>query len=515
MQDLEGLKQRIDIVEVLSEYLPLRKSGVNYSCCCPFHSEKSGSFVVSPKKQFYHCFGCGAGGDAIKFLQEFKKIDFKEAVEILAQKYNYAIEFSKNDTRKDELNALFEYSKICEQNLLKKENEKILQWLLKRGLELEDLKTFHIGLAPEISAANAHLVNLGVVFSNGKSFFANRITFALSNTTHKIVGFSARTHPYYNFKNNAKYINSKESNIFSKSKTLYNFSLAKSKIVEKKEVVIVEGFMDCIALWKMGVKNSVATCGTAFNVTHLSQILRLREEIAIKLCFDKDEAGKLASIRAIKMLLENEILANIWWVNNSVKDIGEVLQKQEKLDYTEYNGLEFYIKYHLKRAQNPAQKDSFLKELKAMLANLKNFYLRSELIQISIQILGVDRGFFQSTKANTTSTFAQNTLEKSLLKSILLDKDCLDLASEYLNGEEFLEYKKDFLSYKQGDLTTKAKEVLLDESIGVISYGDFSASLRAFLKEFYTRELNRAKAQKDLKLTLALSRKIQEVCLPF
>lgn len=512
IDNLESIKAQIDIVEIISEYLPLRKNGVNYTCCCPFHTEKSGSFVVNPKKQFYHCFGCGAGGDAIKFLQEFKKIDFKEALEEIAQKYNLPIEFTKNNTREQTLNALFEYNKICKENLLKESNKKILQWLLNRGLDLDDIAYFDIGLAPVKTIVNPYLLECGVVYQNGYSPFSNRITFALKNAQHKIVGFSSRTHPYGDFKTSAKYINSKESKVFNKSKILYNFSNAKQKAIEKKEIIIVEGFMDCIALHKMGFKNAVATCGTAFNATHLSQILRLREEIAIKLCFDKDEAGYLATNRAIKMLLSNENLPNVLFMTNKLKDIGEVLEKKEQLEFKEYNGLEFFVRYHLKRAETIAQKNALLQEVKDLINGIQNYYLRSALVNVACGILGIDREFF--TQKNTQATL-DTSIEASVFKSILLDKDCAYIASEYLNGDEFFYFRDDFLKHKIGEITQKARNLILDSSVLALSYEDFSESLKAFVKEYYTRELNKAKGNHDAKSVILWARKIQEIMLPF
>lgn len=518
IENLDFIKANIDIIEVLSNYLPLKKNGINYSCCCPFHTEKSGSFIVSPKKQLYHCFGCGAGGDTIKFLMEYKKLEFNEAILEIARLLNLpVVEKTYNyDKRKDYLNALEEYSTKAQENLQKQENQKIKQWLFNRGLEEEDLSFFEIGLAPSFYKQDKTLIELGVLFEpKGKdcgSLFANRILFPLRNAQHKIVGFSGRTHPYFNFKNTAKYINSKESKIFNKSQILYNLSRSKSAIIEQKAIIITEGFMDAIALYKMGFKNAVATCGTAFNATHLSQILRLREEVEIKFCFDKDEAGVNATLRAIRLLYSNGIFnAKVLEPLNACKDIGEILEKKETLDFKEMAIFEYYCDFFKRHLKTPKEKDNFINELKKIIADCENFYQKEELIQSASLIFELPKDFWiKKAIANPLST--KGLLELQLFKSVLNNPDCAYIAGHYLDGSEFEFLGADFKAFIiNKDLTTKSRALMLDSSILEIDFSNFKNCLRAFLKDFYQRKLQTAKAKKDLSQILYLSNKINEL----
>lgn len=310
IENVEELKSQMDIVEVISTYIPLKKAGSNFSANCPFHEERTSSFVVNPKKQFYHCFGCNTSGDAIKFVQEYKHLDFESALREIANSYNLQI---KESSRYHSLNPYFESLESLNnlfKNELLKEDEitaKIRQYLHNRGLSQEDFNRYDIGLIPSckvsLTYAN-YLQELGLIYNNGILANPFRISFALRNKSGKVVAFSCRTHPYGNFKNASKYINSKDSKIFHKSQLLYNFHRAREQIYKNKVVIITEGFMDAIALDKLGFANAVATCGTAFSASHLSAVIALRTEAVIKLCFDKDNAGVSASFRACELLLK-------------------------------------------------------------------------------------------------------------------------------------------------------------------------------------------------------------------
>ena len=335
--NLESLKPQFEIVEVLSHYLPLKKNGTNFACSCPFHSEKTASFMVNPKKQFYHCFGCEASGDALKFVQAYKNLNFEEAVEEIARLLNLQVQ--KQEKRSDlgrlyaALNVL---NKHFKEHLLRQENAKVLQYLHNRGLSGEAIDKYDIGLIPRgkpnLPPEVLHsAVELGLCYANGVLNNANRISFALKNTSGKIVGFSNRTHPYGEFKNSAKYINSKDSKIFHKSEILYNLHNAKAAVFESGEVIITEGFLDSIALSILGATNAIATLGTAFNATHLSQLLRLKGDLVLKIAFDNDKAGEEATLRALNLCFKNQIFnAKVLRLRGSAKDIGEVLETKAK-----------------------------------------------------------------------------------------------------------------------------------------------------------------------------------------
>ena len=496
--DLDVFKTQLDIVDVIGGFIPLKRSGVNYTCCCPFHSEKSPSFIVNPQKQIYKCFGCGAGGDVITFVKEYKKIEFKEAVSELCEMYHLSNPLSKKesvskglqerlkqlsdvfvsnlleghcafsdfrnsactqengslgnhladcanfgaviteqvtptpklaqsyqsntasvakatnpylhmtnfvvssgnpsqstpsqDTPNSESSTITEsiefqdsglahkvshenqslhtgarellgdfgdkigvlereaqgaYLGVCNQAereqspILSQKNQepnqsmiwKLRHYLQSRGFDTEDITNFSLGYCRgdewKQFFSLDEAIKIGIVSEKGYCLFANRLTITLFNTSYKPIGFVGRSHPYSNFRNSPKYINSREGILYQKSKNLYNFARAKSHIIASKKVLVVEGYMDAISAWKMGIKNCVATGGTAFNKTFLAQLLPLEPEITF--LFDNDEAGQKNILNAIRVCLENGY-ANICKgsLKESVKDLGEVLEKRQK-----------------------------------------------------------------------------------------------------------------------------------------------------------------------------------------
>lgn len=512
--NIAELKERADIVEILSAYLPLRKNGMNYTCNCPFHEERSPSFIVSPQKQIYHCFGCEASGDVIKFIQEYKKLSFEDALEEIASNINFTLIKSNTKTQYRGYEALKWLNDVFKEHLMAKENIKIMQWLFSRGLELEDLESFDIGLAPNTlslpSEFKKELLELGDVYENNKSFCSNRITFALKNSTHKIVGFSSRIHPYSNFKNTAKYINSKESRIFNKSQILYNLSKARSEIVNKKSVYIVEGFMDCIALYKMGIRNAVATCGTAFNINHLSNINRLKEDIHIILCFDNDNAGLLAQKRALEILINQGFFnCSLSFLSGGFKDIGEVLQKGAQLQFKSIDGFSYFCLNGIKTAESPKQKEQHLQKIKAIIAKEKNFYLKEELIGKAIDTLNLSPSFF-----NQKIIQYNGSLEQSFLKTLLIDESLIEIAINYLDSEDLGEYAIDYESFVfKKEYTSKARSILLDERIGVIPFAKVKDCIKELKRRYYKKEIEKARAKRDIKALLLYTTKINEIYL--
>ena len=296
-----------DIVDLIKEKVNLSKNGSNFKGLCPFHNEKTPSFNVSSSKQFYHCFGCGAHGDAIKFLQEYDNLTFIEALTKLAQAANLELpeKTKKNDTYynlfiSNKLAADF-YSRSLENNLEAK------TYLQNRDIDQSMIDVFQLGLSNnkwddltnlfsnEKIIKNAIEAGL-VIKSNNKLYdrFRNRIMFPIRNSTGNIIGFGARV---YNSDDGAKYLNSPETKLFHKSYELYGLYECKKDIAKNKSVIIVEGYTDVIGLYKSGYKNCVATLGTAFTKHHFNKIKRYTNKIIF--CFDGDTAGKSAAWKAI------------------------------------------------------------------------------------------------------------------------------------------------------------------------------------------------------------------------
>ena len=300
-----------DIVELIKEKVALSKNGANYKGLCPFHNEKTPSFNVSSNKQFYHCFGCGASGDAIKFLTEHDHLTFIEALSRLAQAANIEMPDStkKNDTT---YNLFISNKKAADfYNKTLKLNNVANAYLSKRDINQTMIETFQIGLANDSwddltkiftkDKVIENALEAGLLIkSNNKIYdrFRNRIMFPIRNSTGNIIGFGGRI---FNQQDGAKYLNSPETKLFHKSYELYGLYESKKSISQEDKVLIVEGYTDVIGLHNSGIKNCVATLGTAFTKFHFTKIMRYTNNITF--CFDGDVAGKSAAWKAINNCL--------------------------------------------------------------------------------------------------------------------------------------------------------------------------------------------------------------------
>ena len=271
MDDVALIKEKINIVDLIGEYLPLKKAGINFKANCPFHEEHTPSFMVSPERQIFHCFGCSKGGDIFKFLMEKEGIDFPEALEQLAQKAGVVLQRRKKD-EKSEGDRLFEvnqkaaqfYSYMLTEHKL---GSAALNYLKKRGLTDETIKTFNLGYAPQNWEALTKFLKkrgfttgeiirsgLGVASNSGcYDRFRSRVMFPLPDVRDRIIGFSGRILGA----GEPKYINSPQTPIFDKSKLLFGLHLSKGDIRQKKEAILVEGEMDMLMSYQSGVKNIV------------------------------------------------------------------------------------------------------------------------------------------------------------------------------------------------------------------------------------------------------------------
>lgn len=518
ISNLEEIKQKIDIVEVIGRFVPLKKDGVNYTCCCPFHEEKSPSFKVNPNKQIYHCFGCGAGGDAIKFVQEYKRLNFQEAVQEVTDLLGLEIKIQAGK------NAIAEYfalnakvNDICLENLRQK--PQVLKYLKNRGLSEEDFALFDIGYIPQDLARHFNLeeinklIEIGLLYrnANGSLFVPlhDRISFAIRNFNHKIVGFSARTHPYCNFKNSAKYINSKESRIFHKSQLLYGISLAKRHIASSKECYIVEGFIDVIAMHKLGFKNTIATCGTAFNTQHLSAINRVCDGVRIHLCFDKDAAGEKASLKGAQMLFFQGFLDSfVAKVNAKCKDLGELLENPTPPTFSKTPIAQYYIEESLNHLQSAKEKDSFINDIKTHINAQKNFFAKTLLVD-TLKELGIP---YESQKSVSAQENYYDLTPLALLKSCMQDENALNLCIDYLEPIEFGRFKDDFLALLRNSAKTELlQKISIDENIKPLEFKDVRFGIFELKFRFLKWQLQQAKFKGDTETMLRLNQALAQL----
>ena len=329
---IEEVRSRCDIVELISSYLPeLSKRGATYKCCCPFHNEKTPSFTVNQERQIYHCFGCGANGDVFSFVQEYDKLDFLSAVQFLADRTGVKIVYNNSDIKnKDSKNILLninnDAASFYHNNLLNSDSGKLCRdYLKKRSLSSDILKEFQIGFSPNgweelLSKALKKGYKLEDIEKAGLSAkskrsgkvkyydrFRNRLMFPICDTLGRVIGFSGRT--LEDKRKEAKYINSPETLIFHKSSVLFAFDKARKAIVENKLAIVVEGQIDAIRCHSSGLKNVIASQGTALTDQHAKIIKRYADEVV--LIFDSDAAGIKAALASSKLFIENELSVRI------------------------------------------------------------------------------------------------------------------------------------------------------------------------------------------------------------
>jgi len=324
---LEEILSRVDIVELISSYIPLKRAGRNFKALCPFHQEKTPSFMVSPQKQIYHCFGCNAGGNAFSFLMRYEHIDFTEAVKILAKKAGVALK--EQVTQKD--SSFLLYYKINEISadfyvhmLGSSAGNNALQYLRKRGVNESTQKLLKIGFAPQkwdmllnyLRQKNyplSILEKLGLVLikENGGYFdrFRNRLIFPIFDIKSRILGFGARVLEEDLDKEQAKYINSPSSSIYTKGEHLYGLNFAKDEIIKKDCVIVVEGYFDFIIPFQSGLKNLVASLGTAFTYEQARLLKRYTHNVIM--VYDGDNAGQLATLRSLDIFLEEDMTVKV------------------------------------------------------------------------------------------------------------------------------------------------------------------------------------------------------------
>ncbi|ECP7645863.1 DNA primase, partial [Campylobacter coli] len=356
-ESIENLSQRLNIVDIIENYIEVKKQGSSFVCICPFHADKNPSMHINPTKGFYHCFACKAGGDAFKFVMDYEKLSFTDAVEKIANLCNFTLSYTKekNENKKELRTILPSLNAYFKSNL--KHHKEALDYLYKRMLNDQDIAKFELGFAgsseDSIRLFHNEKIPLEDAMSVGalkkdenNEFYASfiwRITFPIYDHKDLLVGFGGRT---LNPNVAAKYVNSPQNILFDKSRIFYAFNIAKENIAKKKEMIVCEGYMDAIAFHKAGFNNAVAVLGTALTEHHLPLIRRYDAKVI--LCFDNDEAGLKAATRSAFLLSTNKIDGKVAILQGG-KDPAELVAKNESTKL--YNILdegielgEFYIR---------------------------------------------------------------------------------------------------------------------------------------------------------------------------
>ncbi|ARR01312.1 DNA primase [Campylobacter porcelli] len=515
---IENLKNIIDIVDVVGSYIPLKKSGANFVCVCPFHNDKHPSMSVSPSKGIYHCFSCKAGGDAIKFVMEYEKLGYAEAIEKLASIYNVSLEYTSSKNEPKVNKKILENLNLHYKTLLYK-NPEAINYLKSRSISDAIIEKWELGWA----AGSQNTLNLlqnegiepkealevGAIKQNESGYYAsfiNRITFPIYNHLGNLVGFGGRTIS----DNPAKYINSPQSQIFDKSKIFYGYDKAKNEIYRSQSVVICEGYMDCIMLHAAGVNNAVAVLGTALTQKHIPLIKR--GDIKVTLSFDSDAAGVNAAFKSSKLLVEHQIDGKVVLISGG-KDPAELVASGKEMELKELlsGGVElgeFYITQLVKNLnpKTPLEISKALKAIQEFSFNLDPIVANSYKALVST-LLGIEISSFKLSKNVSVSKAVnipnkalnlgekRDIAELSILKNMLINPEYCQIVKQYYGIEIF----KDKAAYRavvgsQSQDNEHIRELELQDNLEEYrSVNELHNAIRPLAVGYYERLLKSAK----------------------
>lgn len=496
---LENLKSRIDVVDIVSTHIELKKAGANYKANCPFHDEKSGSFVVSPQKQIYHCFGCGAGGDAIKFVQEYKKLSFAESVQEIANYLNFTLEYDNTNENEKDYTRVLEHANNYYINNLDRETGAYLQ---SRGLTLESISQFQIGFTTaskeQIASFNAHHFSLqdaiecGILATDesGKTYarLTNRISFPIRNHTGKLIGFGGRITKG----EGAKYINSPQTKLFDKSRNLYGYNLAKEHIHKKGTFTIVEGYLDVVMFHQAGIKTAVATMGTALTEQHCVLIKKVGAKVL--LCYDGDNAGINAAFKASKLLSSHGIFGGVvlfpegkdpadMVASGNVEELYTLMQKNKPL-------IKFAIE-HIASLYNlnvPQQKEEALKETQLFLQTLSPL-IQDEYKLYVAKILQINQLHIKTTQIQSQKQVLQhiNIAEMNLIKTASESEYNLNVLLDFTDGDIFEIHHAEFNMLLKND--KQLQGLLLREELSIYTDKEFVIEMKKMIIAYHNKKL--------------------------
>lgn len=383
---LEEIKNKLDIVDLISEYINLTKAGQNYRALCPFHNEKTPSFFISPSKQIFHCFGCGKGGDVVSFLMEYEKISFNEALSILASKVGIELQIkNQSSIPKDKLYKIYEITANFYSKQLRA-SERAKKYLKSRGVDSTSIEKFKIGYAPteknslynylQKEGFDESLIRISRLINKSEDFFQDRIIIPITDSTGKVIAFGGRA--LESQSEIPKYINSPDTPIFKKGDTIFGLYQAKQYIKEKGYAILMEGYLDVILSHQYKFFNSIAPLGTALTFHQLNKIKRFTNKIL--LIFDGDEAGLQATDRSLTPLFQSGFMVKVVILPKG-NDPASILQKYgEKFFKNQISKalspVEFYLKIPNKNTLNEKINEALIR-----ISFVKNLIYRDELLK--------------------------------------------------------------------------------------------------------------------------------------
>jgi DNA primase len=407
---IERVRNAADILEVVSQYVDLKRRGKNFFGLCPFHAEKTPSFSVAPDKEIYHCFGCGAGGNVFNFLMEYEKITFVEAVKSLGERYGIPVQLTEDKGSREFFTQLYELHALAtefyQQMLFSERGAKARAYLQERGFQEAILKQFKIGLAPEgwdalYSRVKGKGYTPDVLEKSGLFLsrqgrgggyydrFRNRIIFPIFNPSGKVVAFGGRT---LDPEDPAKYLNSPETPLYHKSDVFYGLHATRDAIRRAGRVLLVEGYFDFLQLYQAGLSHVVAVSGTSLTERHVIQIRKFTDRVI--LAYDGDAAGVKAALRAGYLLLRGGVEPRViampadldpddWVRQAGVAALQEAAETAQPL-------LKFHLQVRNARQLQGVEKSQFLQEIIREIAGITDGVIRDDLLRILSQDLQVD-----------------------------------------------------------------------------------------------------------------------------
>ena len=477
---IEEVKRVVNIKDTIEKYVKIKKSGRRYVCCCPFHHENTPSFFISEENNFYKCFGCGESGDAIKFVEKMENVSFLEAIEIIAKDYNIPIEEEETYNNveeekiykeKKEIKILLgEVVKFFNDNINKSEVAK--KYLENRNIDKKIIDEFNIGYSNgelfkflKNNNFNIELAKrIGLLNYNYEEIFKERIIIPIYDSRNNILGFGGRIFNNNCNKNNniPKYINSIDNLLFHKNECLFNINLAKENILNNKKVYLVEGYFDAISLYKSGIKNVVASCGTGFTNNQCKLLKRYTNQITI--FYDNDEAGKKATLLAIEKLLPYNIMVNIVKIDK-YKDPDELINNIEQnklLNYInekEFNFIEYLINIFNYNSENDVNKKNIiLNNINKLISLINDDIYKSLIIENLKKITNISVvNIIKTNNINSNNNKINNESKINLIEEYEIEilKFILNLINEDIINNEIIE----FIKKETVDINFKNKDI--------------------------------------------------------
>lgn len=481
-EEIFDIQRKINIVDVIRDYIPLTKKGKNYFGICPFHDDHNPSMSVSPDKQMYKCFVCGAAGNVFNFVKDYKNINYYEAVKEVANKVGISIDIDtykpKEDIKfKDEYDIYDLSNKFYQNNLNTSLGKIARNYLTSRNINDDIIKRFQIGLSfndnkltsllESKGYSKELLVRSGICIINDSGnvsdIYRNRIMFPLWDINGKVIGFSGRI---YEGKDQSKYINTMETDIFKKGSLLYNYDNARKSILDKDEIIICEGFMDVIRLYTIGVENVVATMGTAITKEQLSLIRKLTNNVI--LMFDGDAAGEKATLSFIELSKDIDFNINIVRLEEDL-DPDDYILKKGKDKMMEHlskpiNSFDYAL-YNLKNNynfNNPEDVSKFISSISDRLSNIEDDVIRDLEIKKISKLTDVDSDIIKSKIKKKDKEVKIEVKPVIKFKENKYDKASKIILFNMIRHNNIIQYYFNNLSYLPDELDRRlASEIVL------------------------------------------------------